>query len=359
MKWLSGTADADYGDDRGYMVTNPSGVGCRRSGIDIAKQILKEAILQHFDIETLHLVSSHAFKIADLGCSVGPNTFSVVENIIESISIKLQYNGYDFDKFEFQVFFNDHVFNDFNTLFKSLPVDKTYYAAGVPGSFHGRLFPKSSIHFIHSSYALQWLSRVPKEILDKDSPAFNKGKIFFSTSPKKVELAYSAQFAEDMACFLNSRALELVSGGLMTLLFPSTTLNCKNRMTAAIDMFGDVLLDIASKGKISEELVDSFNMPQYFPSPEELKLLIESDGNFSIQKMEPIVRPLTTEINVKSIVLHFRAAWQGMLKDHFGGDIMDEAFEQFYNKMVESAIWTDSSYQRSGELFLVLKRKFV
>ncbi|KAI4352138.1 hypothetical protein L6164_006419 [Bauhinia variegata] len=334
------------------------GMACKFKGINLAKQILKKAILDHFDIGTLHLDSSHALNIADLGCSIGPNTFFVVENIIEFIYLKFQSSGYDFDKFEFNVFFNDHVSNDFNTLFKSFPVEKKYYAAGVPGSFHGRLFPKSSLHFVHSSYALQWLSRVPKEILDKDSRAFNKGKIYFTTAPKEVALAYSAQFAEDMACFLNSRAVELVPGGLVALLIPCMPLNSKNTTAASIDVLGDILMDLASKGKISDELVNSFNMPLYFPTTEEVKLLIETNGNFSIEIMEPIVWPQAV-ININANFLHMRAGWERLVRQHFGGDIVDEVFEQFQNKMEESSIWKDSSYDHLKELFVVVKMKFV
>ena len=32
--------------------------------------------------------------------------------------------------------------------------------SGTPGSFYGRLFPSNSLHFVHSSYSLQWLSQV-------------------------------------------------------------------------------------------------------------------------------------------------------------------------------------------------------
>jgi jasmonate O-methyltransferase len=34
------------------------------------------------------------------------------------------------------------------------------FFAGVPGSFYCRLFRAKSLHFVHSSYSLMWLSRV-------------------------------------------------------------------------------------------------------------------------------------------------------------------------------------------------------
>lgn len=83
-----------------------------------------------------------------------------MQNIIDSVELKFQHECPA--AIEFQVFFNDHSDNDFNTLFKSLPQSRSYYAAGVPGSFYSSLFPKSSLHFVHSSYTLHWLSKVPK-----------------------------------------------------------------------------------------------------------------------------------------------------------------------------------------------------
>lgn len=121
---------------------------------------------------------------------------------------------------EFHVFFNDHNSNDFNMLFKSLPQNRRYYAAGVPGSFYGRVFPTSSIHFVHSSCAIHWLSRVPKEVVDRNSPAWNKGHICYSNSTDEVTRAYEAQYVKDMECCLHARAQEVVYGGLMVLTFP-------------------------------------------------------------------------------------------------------------------------------------------
>ena len=91
---------------------------------------------------------------------------------------------------------------------------------GVPGSFYDRLFPENSLHIVHSSFALHWLSEVPREVLDKDSPAWNKGEIFYTSSSDEVANAYAAQFAKDIR-FLNLRAKEIVKGGMMILIMPA------------------------------------------------------------------------------------------------------------------------------------------
>lgn len=95
---------------------------------------------------------------------------------------------------EFQVLFNDHVDNDFNTLYKTLYSPSKYFVAGVPGSFHFCLFSKSNIQFVHASYAVYWLSEVPKEIIDKNSSAYNKDNIQCSAFNKEVAKIYVSQF---------------------------------------------------------------------------------------------------------------------------------------------------------------------
>ena len=63
--------------------------------------------------------------------------------------------------------------------------------------------------------------RVTKEVVDRRSPAWNKGRIYYSSASDEVIEAYSAQFTEDMAQFLQARAEEIADGGLMIIIFPA------------------------------------------------------------------------------------------------------------------------------------------
>ncbi|CAN1122664.1 Loganic acid O-methyltransferase [Linum perenne] len=133
----------------------------QRSVLDSAKKLIQESIKTQLDISSLFLTSTTnpSFHIADFGCSVGPNTFISVHNILEAVRLKTQESKTNIEgDIEFQVFFCDQTNNDFNTLFRSLPTHQNYYAAGVPGSFHGRLFPEASLHFGCISSSLHWLS---------------------------------------------------------------------------------------------------------------------------------------------------------------------------------------------------------
>lgn len=112
--------------------------------------------------------------IADLGCSSGPNTLLVISKIIDAIYARCYSLGLGLGRSppELNLFLNDLFNNDFNEIFASLPAFYNRikeekgadfgpcFISGVPGSFYGRLFPKRSLHFVHSSSSLHWLSQV-------------------------------------------------------------------------------------------------------------------------------------------------------------------------------------------------------
>ncbi|KAB1212151.1 putative S-adenosylmethionine-dependent methyltransferase At5g37990 [Morella rubra] len=174
------------------------------------------------------------------------------------------------------MFFNDQASNNFNTLFNVLP-EGQYFAVGVPGSFHSRLFLESSLHNVHSSYALYWLSTLLEELYDKNPPACNKGRVHSTSAPNEV--------AKDVDTFLNARAKELMSGGLMVMILTSISEGTPYSQIPtgiAYDMIASILLDMA----IEEDQVDSFNLPFYAASHEMMAGLVERNGDFSIERLE-------------------------------------------------------------------------
>ncbi|KAF3678788.1 putative zinc finger protein 3-like [Capsicum annuum] len=215
----------------------------KRNVADNAKLMVREAIIENLDIQT------KTFVIVDMGCSVGPNTFFAMQNVVQAIKHKYHSTC---SQIEFHVFFNDHVTNDFNVLFESLFSDhqKTYFAAAIPGSFYGRLFPSRSIHVAYSCYALQWLSRVPKGLIDKK----NKGRIHYDGASIDVWNAYVDQFEKDMEVFLSARANEMVHGGLIVLVLPSIPSEQHSKIGYRIFTF------------VESSLIDMVNEGFYYPS---------------------------------------------------------------------------------------------
>uniref|UniRef100_A0A0D6QT01 Uncharacterized protein n=1 Tax=Araucaria cunninghamii TaxID=56994 RepID=A0A0D6QT01_ARACU len=143
----------------------------QRNGLRFLRPFLEECISQMKIIPS----ACERFCIADLGCSAGPNTLFVAETISNAVQKKyMEMESRPMP--DLQVFFSDLPSNDFNSLFQSLSLKSSedsyynsgngglskskYFAAAVAGSFHKRLFPKNSLHFVHSSYSLHWLSRV-------------------------------------------------------------------------------------------------------------------------------------------------------------------------------------------------------
>ncbi|CAM8917419.1 unnamed protein product [Rhodiola kirilowii] len=123
-----------------------------------AGHILKESVIDIFNIFS----SSKCLAIADLGCGTGPNALLAVSDIVNIVCRTRDDMGHKSPN-SFLLFLNDLPSNDFNTIFRTLAGmfrrDQCFVMA-VPGSFQGRLFPCKSLHFVHSSYCLHWLSQV-------------------------------------------------------------------------------------------------------------------------------------------------------------------------------------------------------
>lgn len=124
------------------------------------------------DVEDKHAEDSlGTFSVADLGCSSSNNTIHTIDVIIKHVT--KSYNALGLKPPEFSVFYSDLPSNDFNTLFQLLSShgcgtedrlvnhhSRSYFVAGVPGSFYRRLFPARSIDVFHSAFSLHWLSQV-------------------------------------------------------------------------------------------------------------------------------------------------------------------------------------------------------
>lgn len=236
---------------------------------------------------------------------------------------------------------------NFNTLFKSLPPNRNYYVAGMPGSFHGRLFPTDSLHIVHTSYALQWLSQVPKEVEDVSSPAWNKGRIYYSSSGDQIVKAYADQFAGDLDCFLHARAQEVVGGGLIILMVPGRTDSSPHTR-----VFSNISYDI-----LGSCLMDMAKLAIYFSSPQEVEATVERNGYFNLERTEclPLEKSQDTiPQKARAVSYHIRAGLEFLLKEHFGHEILDELFDSFNKKLEKSEIF---QLGLTYSLLAVLKRK--
>ncbi|KAL2316703.1 hypothetical protein Fmac_030579 [Flemingia macrophylla] len=246
------------------------------------------------------------FVVVDLGCSCGSNTINVVDVMIKHMMKR--YEALGWHPPEFSAFFSDLPSNDFNTLFQLLPPlavanygvsmeeclaannHRSYFAAGVPGSFYRRLFPARSVDVFHSAFSLHWLSQVPECVVDKRSSAYNKGRVFIHGAEESTANAYKKQFQTDLAGFLKARSVEMKREGSMFLVCLARTSVDPTDQGGAGLLFGthfqDAWDDLVQEGLISQEKRDSFNIPVYAASLQDFKEVVEANGSFAIDKLE-------------------------------------------------------------------------
>ncbi|WCJ35217.1 S-adenosyl-L-methionine-dependent methyltransferases superfamily protein [Euphorbia peplus] len=312
----------------------------QRKIISVSKAVTEEAVIKMFE---KHMKISASIGIADLGCSSGPNTLDVISEILNIIQKKCSHSTP-----EFRVFLNDLPSNDFNTIFESLPDFYTKlkeekgknfgqcFINAMPGSFYGRLFASKSMHFFHSSSSLHWLSKIP-------SGLDNKGKIYISkSSPVSVLKAYSEQFQSDFSTFLRLRSEELVGGGCMVLSFigrgsPDAT---TDQSCYQWELLANSLMSLVYEGTIQEEKVDSFNVPYYAPCAEEIKMVVEKQSSFIIDRLEAFEIDWdgdnhNNKCRGQKVAKIVRAVVESMLESHFGNEIMDDLFQR-YSKLVDN-----------------------
>ncbi|WZY80010.1 hypothetical protein YC2023_026394 [Brassica napus] len=253
-------------------------------------------------------------KVADLGCSSGQNTFLAMSEIINTINVFCQKWNQNLP--EIDCCLNDLPNNDFNTTFKLINSFKEknftskvpYFVSGVPGSFYSRLFPRKSLHLVHSSYGLHWLSKVP-EGLEK-----NKMSVYITaSSPLSAYKAYLKQFQRDFTTFLKLRSEEMVSNGRM--------------------------------GLVSASMVDSFYMPFYDPSKEEVKEIVGKEGSFEIKDLEAHEYDLghcnqdqsKRSKSGQNEANYIRAVSEPLLVAHFGNAIINRLFGKFAHHVSQHA----------------------
>ena len=86
--------------------------------------------------------------------------------------------------------------------------------------------------------------------MNKNSPAWNKGRVHYANSGDEVIRAYKAQRERDMEKFLQVRAQEVVNGGLMLLYCtcnPNGTHPSQCTANLILDLIGSSLMDLARK----------------------------------------------------------------------------------------------------------------
>ncbi|XP_057532675.1 caffeine synthase 1-like isoform X1 [Amaranthus tricolor] len=277
-----------------------------------------------------------------MGCGVGPVPLALVSLVVEIIEKKCNELKCKEDLHQeptIQIYMNDLPSNDYKLLFKDLlnleilkrdEVVPLCLFKAVPGSFYDTLFPLNTLHFVHSSYALHWLSQEPMELYNKQGEAINKGNIYISEkSEENVAKAYLGQFQRDFTQFLKCRTKEVVSKGFMLLTTRGrqSLTNSSTWQPFELNILTNAITCLFHEGLIKEESVDKMNFPVYIASEEEIGSIIKKEGSFEIKYSNTTVNEVGSEIVDKWEKAQFLAKYIGafsksLISHHFGQHIL-------------------------------------
>ncbi|KAF7827713.1 putative S-adenosylmethionine-dependent methyltransferase At5g37990 [Senna tora] len=301
----------------------------QRNAIEAQKKLIEEAIANNFNPIITHTQNpTNLICIADFGCSTGPNTFIAIQTIIQAI--------------------------------------QSHYVPNITVTNRDNMNLDSRFHKLNPyDETLEFLvffnDQVPKEIMDRSS-AWNKGMIHCTNTPMEVREAYEAQFKEDFESFLDARAQEVIGNGLMALQLATTpdmiVESSDIDPNIVFELLGSSLMDMAKVGIISEDKVDSFNLPIIYPPIKGVKEIVERNEFFSIETMEALnFEDFYAFPNPNIFVSIYRAVVEDLIEKHFGGAIVDDLFDRFTQKVVEFPEILNPNNFKMVLLFVLLKRK--
>ena len=158
------------------------------------------------------LTAPEPVVIVDYGSSEGHNSLAPV-----SVAVAILRERIGRER-AISVVHTDLPSNDFGALFQTLALDPESYlrddprvfASAVGRSFYEQILPDSTVTLGWSSWAVQWLSRVPALIPDQVQVAYSQDA--------GVRSAFHQQAADDWRCFVVHRAAELRPGGRLVVL---------------------------------------------------------------------------------------------------------------------------------------------
>ncbi|KAJ4709818.1 SAM dependent carboxyl methyltransferase [Melia azedarach] len=79
---------------------------------------------------------------------------------------------------------------------------------------------------------------------------------------------------------------------------------------------------------------------------------------FKIERMEQFLRPMTHDKrqSVEKLALVIRSGVEGIIKQHLGSEFIDQIFNLYTEKLIESELFSSANYVPMFDLFIFLKR---
>jgi hypothetical protein len=171
--------------------------------------------------------------------------------------------------------------NDFSALFQTVAADPDSYLRGDPNifpcaigrSFYESLFPPGSVTLGWSSWAVQWLSRVPDAVPDHIHQS--------RSAVAAVRAAYARQGAEDWQTFLGLRGRELHPGGRLVIVLLALAEDGDTHFGPGLDHLQAALTEFVAEGFVSPAEHARMAIPTVFRSRTDLLAPFAATGRFA------------------------------------------------------------------------------
>ena len=235
------------------------------------------------DVELPH--EPQSIVVADYGASAGHNSLLPIGVAIATLRKRAEPGR------PICVVHTDVAENDYTTLFHTLATDPHSYLrddhavfpSAVGRSFYQQILPSSTVTLGWSSWAAQWLSRVPAPIPDHVQVAYSRDEA--------ARAAYARQAADDWIAFLTARSRELVPGGHLVVLTMALD-DDDFGYTPLLEGIAAELADMIREGVVSDAEVQRMALPTVARSEADLTAPFAPKGRFaglSVEHLEMFV----------------------------------------------------------------------
>ncbi|MET0900337.1 MAG: SAM-dependent methyltransferase [Mycobacterium sp.] len=151
--------------------------------------------------------------------------------------------------------------NDFTALFRTLDEDPDSYlrrdratfASAIGRSFYSQILPSNSVTLGWSSWACQWLSRVPGPVVDHVQVAYS--------DDDEIKAEYARQAAHDWHEFVAFRGRELGPGGRLVVLTMAIDEDGQFGYEALLTAVVDGLSALCADGLLTDDDLRGISLP--------------------------------------------------------------------------------------------------
>jgi salicylate 1-O-methyltransferase len=215
--------------------------------------------------------------IADYGAATGHNSLTPMSAAIEVLRRRTRHDH------AILVAHTDVPDNDFTALFRTLADDHDSYLnhdassfpAAIGRSFYGQILPSNTVNLGWSSWAVQWLSRIPAgapEFSDHVQVAYSKNV--------EARAAYAHQAATDWNDFVAFRGRELCPDGRLVVLTMAVDENGEFGYRAMHDALYASLNDQVSDGLLHRDELRRMALPVFARGEKDLRAPFSPKGRF-------------------------------------------------------------------------------